>query len=177
MSGIFAIINDNIVYPELLYKNNGLVFTPSEEALWTPYGRYFPLSHGGLVLLEYLEDPNAMAHLSPEVTYDTYAMGILATPNGKLYEYLISPGGYVTRRLIPRGKGLKYCRSGDAYLEEAMSAAMECSDQLVDNINLVAKSRKLLVNAYKHTTLANVYAEMAKRKITSQPPMRAWSSL
>lgn len=168
MSSLFAISGQNIVYAHQLLKGNGLPFTPSEESMWMPCGRFFPLSHAGMAIIEYFMDPR---ELSIDSTHENYVLGILATPNGLMYEYSLS-GQRVIRRIIPRGKGLKYCRSNDIHLEEAMTAAMECCDQLVDAMNLLAKSRKILLNAYKYTLMTNVYAEMEKRKITKQPPVR-----
>jgi len=166
MSSIFAISGDNVVYAHQLLKLNGLPFTPGEGSLWTPCGRFFPVSHQGLALLEYFLEPGK---LSVDSSYNNYVLGILATPHGLLYEYTLVDS-CVTRRIIPRGKGLRYCRSNDPQLEECMQAAMEIHTELVDAMDLVAKSRKILLNAYKYTLLTNVYAEMAERKIIGKPP-------
>jgi hypothetical protein len=168
MSSIFAISGRNIVYAEKLIKSNGLPFTPGEDSMWMPCGRFFPVSHAGMALIEYLLDPR---DLCIESSHNNFVLGILVTPKGLVYEYGLM-GQRVIRRLIPMGKGLKYCRAADAQLEESMTAAMECCDELVDAMNLVAKSRKLLLSAYKYTTLTNVYAELEERKITKQPPVR-----
>lgn len=168
MSSIFAVSNNNIVYAHQLLKLSGLPFTPGEGSLWMPCGRFFPVSHQGMALIEYFLDPG---QLSIDSSYNNHVMGILATPKGLLYEYTLADG-QVTRRIIPRGKGLRYCRSNDPQLEECMQAAMEVHAELVDAMELVAKSRKILLNTYKYTQLTNVYAEMVERKITNQPPVQ-----
>jgi len=166
MSSIFAISENNIVYAHQLLKLNGLPFTPGEGSLWMPCGRFFPVSHQGLALIEYFLEPGK---LSVDSSYNNYVLGILITPHGLVYEYTLVDS-MVTRRIIPRGKGLRYCRSNDPHLEECMQAAMEVHAELVDAMNLVSQSRKILLNTYKYTQLTNVYAEMVKRKITGKPP-------
>lgn len=170
MNSLFAISGQNVVYAHKLIKSNGLPFTPGTASLWMPCGRFFPVSHAGMAIIEYFQHPVDIPFDSYQ---ENYVLGILATPNGLLYEYLAS-AGTVVRRIIPRGHDLRYCRSNDIVLEEAMTAAMECCDNLVDAMNLVAKSRKLLLNTYKYTLMTDVYAEMQERKITKQPIVRTF---
>ncbi|QZA70842.1 hypothetical protein AH06_61 [Erwinia phage AH06] len=163
---IVAISGNNIVYADQFEKGSGLYFTPSPESYWLPCGRYFPLSFSGFNLIEHFV---LCEQLGSESSYQTHVLGILVTPKKLVYEYINTYEG-IRRRVIPMGPGTRYCRSADMQLEEAMTAAMAIKSELVDAMNLVAKSRKLLLNAYKYTTLHKVYDEMAKRNITLQPP-------
>lgn len=114
-----GIKNNNVTFAIELIRGNNIIDHIGEEALYTKYGLFVPLTFNAFNFLDVLESK------SKKFSTSSLEKAFLFTPEGEVYDLTTSErGGVIKRRVLFSEESIIH-RSGSLKIDQAIATALK----------------------------------------------------
>lgn len=157
MKNFAAFYDDKVIFSTKIQKSSGLPTTLSWDSLFTPHGFIVPYSLSCFAILDIIEENKVPVDRSGEM------LGMLITPEGRVYEYAVGSNNKVICNRLVIGKGFRHCRSADYLTEDTMNSAIHLTTSPEAALDWFHKTLPTFTNSYFVMSVDDIVAKIKEK--------------